>query len=235
MNSNLSIVVLAYPGCTLLDLVGPHTALAALPGADVGIYWKECGQVPTESGAVIVTDRTFAQVPAKPTVLMVPGGTWGTMALLEDPEAIAWIKSVGESAQWVTSVCSGALLLGAAGLLEGYQATSHWSVKDELSVFGAVPTDGRVVIDRNRMTGGGVTAGIDFGLTLAATLAGEQTACAIQLGMEYAPAPPFQSGTPEQAGPELTNALLAKYEMPKVREAIRRAAAKVVCAPSEAG
>ena len=224
--TSISIVALAYPGCTLLDLIGPHAALTSLPGAEAGIYWKQRGQILTDSGAIIFADRTFDEAPEKPTVLLVPGGAAATMALMKDQVVLDWLRRVGERAEWVTSVCSGALLLGAAGLLEGYKATSHWAVKDYLPLFGAIAEPGRVVTDRNRLTGGGVTAGIDFGLTLAARLGGEKTACAIQLAMEYAPEPPFQAGTPEQAGPELTAQVLAGFDVESAHGAINEAASR---------
>lgn len=220
----LTLVALAYPNCTLLDLVGPYTALTALPAVQAGIYWKHRGQIRTDSGAIIFADRTFDEVPDQPTVLMVPGGTDGTFALLEDEETLDWLARVGKAAQWVTSVCSGALLLGAAGLLDGYKATSHWAVRDHLAAFGAIPTQGRVVADRNRMTGGGVTAGIDFGLTLAAQLAGENVAKAIQLGLEYSPVPPFQAGTPEQAGPDVVAQVLTRFNMTEAAKSVTAAA-----------
>jgi cyclohexyl-isocyanide hydratase len=223
MSDPLSIVVLVYPGCTLLDFAGPHAALTQLGGAQAGLYWKQRGQVRTDSGAIVFADHTLEEAPETPTVLLVPGGTEGTMALLKDKAVLDWLRKVGEWAEWVTSVCTGAVLLGAAGLLNGYRATSHWAVKEELALFGAIPTEGRVVQDRNRLTGGGVTAGIDFGLTLAARLAGAKTACAIQLGMEYAPEPPFQAGTPDQAGPELTAQLKKAFNVEGMRAILQRA------------
>lgn len=205
----MNIVALAYPGFTLLDLIGPYTTLAELPGARPAIYWKTPGEIQTDCGVRILAQRDFAEVPDEVEVLLVPGGGAGCLELLRDHEVLQWLSRVGQSARWVTSVCTGSLLLGAAGLLEGYQATSHWSMREELCRFGAIPSPGRVVRDRNRLTGGGVTAGIDFGLTLASELAGEDVARAIALGLEYAPAPPFEAGTPEQAGPEMVARVLA--------------------------
>jgi putative intracellular protease/amidase len=222
----ISVAVLAYPGCTLLDLVGPHTVLAALPGAEVHIYGRRAGAITTDSGAVIFADRALDEVPAAPTVLMVPGGAEGTLAQLDDPMTLCWLADVGSRARWVTSVCSGALLLGAAGLLRGYRATSHWAVREALALFGAEPVAERVVADRNRLTGGGVTAGIDFGLTLAAVLSGEDVARSIQLQMEYAPAPPFDAGSPELAGPAITSVVRAGYDVPALQEVLARAAAR---------
>lgn len=216
----MNIVALAYPGFTLLDLIGPYTTLTAIPGVEAALYWKQPGEVLTDSGITILAQRGFDEVPADPTVLLVPGGGAGCMALLQDRQVLDWLALVGGSARWVTSVCTGSLLLGAAGLLEGYQATSHWSMRDELCHFGAIPSQGRFVRDRNRFTGGGVTAGIDFGLALAAELAGEETARAIALGIEYAPAPPFEAGTPEQAGPETVARVLAGYDLKRARSLI---------------
>ncbi|MBS2040592.1 DJ-1/PfpI family protein [bacterium] len=206
----MNIVALAYPGFTLLDLIGPYTTLAELPRARAAIYWKQPGEILTDSGITIMAQRGFEEVPEQTAVLLVPGGGAGCRALLQDQEVLQWLARVGRSAEWVTSVCTGSLLLGAAGLLEGYRATSHWSAREDLCHFGAIPSQGRYVRDRNRLTGGGVTAGIDFGLALAAELAGEETARAIALGIEYAPAPPFEAGTPEQAGPETVARVLAK-------------------------
>lgn len=222
-----TITMLLYPGCTLLDLVGPLTVLAALPGASVQLCWKDAGPVTTDTGTTVTADTSLNAATLEPTVLVVPGGAEGTLALLDDAEVLAWLAERGAAAGWVTSVCSGALVLGAAGLLRGYRATSHWAVREALAAFGAKPVASRVVIDRNRMTGGGVTAGIDFGLTLAAQLAGDDVARAVQLNMEYAPAPPFTAWTPEEAGPETVAAVRAGYDGAAVREAIARAAARL--------
>lgn len=218
-----AVTMLLYPDCTLLDLVGPLTVLAALPGARIELCWKTIGPVQTDTGTAVLADTTLASADTAPTVLFVPGGADGTLALLNDAEVLAWLRDRGTRARWVTSVCSGSLLLGAAGLLDGYAATSHWAVRDALKHFGARPLAERVVTDRNRLTGGGVTAGIDFGLVLAARLGGEDLARQIQLAMEYAPAPPFAAGTPEEAGPELTAAVLATYDMTAAWVAIARA------------
>ncbi len=211
--SDVTVAILVYPGCTLLDLVGPHTVLAAIPFAQVSLYWKRIGPIETDSGVTITVDRRLDDAPAAPTILFVPGGSAGTAALLQDDEVLAWLQARAERAAWVTSVCSGSLVLAAAGLLRGFRATSHWTVREALARFGAIPDARRVVVDGNRMTGGGVTAGIDFGLVLAARIAGDDAARAIQLSMEYAPAPPFVSGTPEDAGPELTAHVRSTYHL----------------------
>lgn len=223
----IEIVALVYPGCTLLDLIGPQTVLADLPGARVRLCWKQRGAVLTDTGASILADSTLDDAPAAPDVLLVPGGAEGTLALLDDVALLQWLRDRGTKARWVTSVCTGSLLLGAAGLLGGYRASCHWAAGEALSMFGAVPSSERVTIDRNRMTGGGVTAGIDFGLSLAAALCGEARARAIQLAMAYAPAPPFASGSPELAGPALTQQVARRYDLPHAAQALQRAAMRL--------
>jgi cyclohexyl-isocyanide hydratase len=149
---------------------------------------------------LIQPSTTFAECPEQLDVLFVPGGLKGTVAAMDDRDTLDFLASRGRSARYVTSVCTGSLLLGAAGLLRGYRAASHWYVRDLLPLLGASPAAERVVVDRNRLTGGGVTAGIDFGLTLAATLRGEEYARRVQLVIEYDPQPPYRAGTPETAG-----------------------------------
>jgi cyclohexyl-isocyanide hydratase len=198
--------MLLYPGFTLLDLAGPQSALG-LHGETL-LLWKTLEPVATDSGISVNATTTFADCPENLDVLFVPGG-FGSNAAMQDPEIVEFLAGAGWSARYVTSVCSGSLLLGMAGLLEGYKAATHWSCYAGLEATGAVPVRERVVIDRNRMTGGGVTAGIDFGLTLLAELCGEQAAKVTQLAMEYDPQPPFDAGSPEAAGPEITNMCLA--------------------------
>jgi cyclohexyl-isocyanide hydratase len=159
----------------------------------------------------IVPNTTLAECPPKLNVLFVPGGL-GTAAVMRDAELIEFLKQMGASASYITSVCSGSLLLGAAGLLDGYKATTHWAAHELLKDFGAVPVKARVVHDRNRITGGGVTAGIDFGLTMLAKLRGVEEAQVTQLMMEYAPAPPFNAGTPETAPPEIVKRVRAMLD-----------------------
>jgi cyclohexyl-isocyanide hydratase len=195
--------MLLYPELTALDLIGPQMPLVFLPGREVHLVWKNRETIISDTGVPIQPTLTFDETPEDVEILFVPGGTMGTVKAMQDPEVLDFVASRGERAAHVTSVCTGSLILGAAGLLEGYQATSHWLVRDLLPLFGAEPVNERVVIDRNRITGGGVTAGIDFGLTLLAQLAGEPLAMTSQLIIEYAPEPPFQSGTPEQAAPEV--------------------------------
>lgn len=230
----LCIAMLVYPGFTLLDLVGPHTVFTALPGAEVVLVGETRAPVMTDSGIAITPGSSIADAHGPWTVLCVPGGSDGTIDLLDNGALLDWVARAGRNAAWVTSVCSGALVLGAAGLLDGYRATSHWAVRDALRLFGAIPEDARVVIDRNRMTGGGVTAGIDFGLTLAAQLAGDDAARAIQLAMEYAPAPPFAAGTPAQAGPVITAQVLANYDRPDLAMRLHAVAQRrLILEPSE--
>lgn len=204
----MDIAFLLFPGVTQLDLTGPAQVLSRLPDARVHLVWKSFDPVPTDAGFSILPNATFVNMPA-PNLLCVPGGM-GIADVIDDEEALNWVRAAGSGAQWVTSVCTGALILGAAGLLEGYQATTHWAWHDKLSLFGAAPVKARSVIDRNRATGGGVTAGIDFALALVARIAGEEAARTIQLALEYDPAPPFSSGSPEGAGPGIVAAYTAR-------------------------
>ncbi|NYT36103.1 DJ-1/PfpI family protein [Allopusillimonas soli] len=160
--------------------------------------------VSNDIGIPLVASHTFDECPQDLDVLFVPGGSVGTVACMNDPEVLAFLADRGSRSKWVTSVCTGGLVLGAAGLLDGYDATAYWPVADLLPLMGARHIDERVVRDRNRLTGGGVTAGIDFGLALVAEMVDEELARRIQLIIEYAPAPPFKNGTPAEAGPERT-------------------------------
>ena len=196
----LQIGMLLYPGLTLLDLIGPQTVFSWF--ADIHLVWKTTELVRSDTGIGIQPTATFETCPRDLDILFVPGG-FGQDKLMNDVEVIRFLAERGPQAKYITSVCSGSLLLGAAGLLEGYQATSHWAARDGLSAFGAVPVDARVVVDRNRVTGGGVTAGIDFGLVLLAKLRGDDAAKLTQLAMEYDPEPPFSSGSPKTAGPAI--------------------------------
>jgi cyclohexyl-isocyanide hydratase len=203
------IGMLLFPGLTQLDLTGPFEVMHRIPDAKIHLVWKDLQPVKADSGLAISPTTTLADCPAL-DVVFVPGG-WGQVALMTDREVLDFVRRHGEAARYVTSVCTGALVLGAAGLLQGYQATTHWAFTELLARFGATHAQGRVVVDRNRITGGGVTAGIDFGLTLAAELAGAETAKAIQLGIEYNPAPPFHSGHPDVADPALVEAIRARF------------------------
>jgi cyclohexyl-isocyanide hydratase len=206
----LEIGMLLYPGFTMLDLVGPLTAFSM--HSKIHLLWKSLEPVVSDSGDIKMLPTTmFRDCPAKLDVLFVPGG-FGTFEAMKDAELIDFLKAAAPRASYITSVCSGSLILGAAGLLQGYQATTHWACHDMLSQFGAVPVNARVVADRNRFTGGGVTAGIDFGLTLLAELRGADTAKQTQLVMAYAPQPPFDAGSPDTAGPEIVQAVRAMLD-----------------------
>jgi cyclohexyl-isocyanide hydratase len=195
------VAMLLYPGLTLLDLIAPHTALAG--SMETHLVWKSTDPVRSDAGVAVTPTTDFEHCPADLDVLFVPGGM-DQAATAADEEVLEFLADRGARARYVTSVCGGSLILGAAGLLRGYRATSHWTGIDVLALFGAQYTEGRVVVDRNRITGGGVTAGLDFGLVLLARLLGEDVAKATQLMLEYAPEPPFDAGTPQAAGPELT-------------------------------
>jgi len=193
------IVFLAYPGFTSLDLVGPHYMLANLMGARVEIAAKTRDVIRCDTGLIITPTLRFDEVNGEADILCVPGGAAGTLAAMRDDETIRFIRRIGARARYVTSVCTGSLLLGCAGLLEGYRATSHWVTAPLLPVFGALPTARRVVHDRNRITAAGVTAGLDFALALVAELRDRRYAESLQLLAQYAPAPPFNAGDPSTA------------------------------------
>ena len=195
------VVFLVYPKVTQLDLTGPAQVLSRLSNAKVDLAWKTRDPVQTDSGFALLPTATLDEI-GQADILCIPGG-FGCIDVMQDEEILRWVRTVGERAQWVTSVCTGSLILGAAGLLQGYRATSHWAWRDYLGLFGAEPVAERVVFDRNRVTGGGVTAGIDFALALMAAIEGEEHARTVQLGLEYDPHPPFDSGTPDKAGAEL--------------------------------
>jgi cyclohexyl-isocyanide hydratase len=202
--SKVTIGLLVYPGMFLQDLVGPLTVFESLMNRDIHFLWKDLDVIGGDKPEIptlipIKPTTTFQNCPETLDVLFVPGGVPGTFSMMEDQEVLTFLAAQGKTARFVTSVCTGSLILGAAGLLNGYKATSYWAVQDVLKEFGAIPTQGRVVVDRNRITGGGVTAGIDFGLTIASLLRGEDYAKAIQLYLEYDPAPPFNAGSPDKA------------------------------------
>jgi len=216
--------MVVHPDMVLLDLIGPQTVLA-IAGAEIHLVWKDQKPVTTDVGVPITATTTFADCPKDLDVLFVPGGLKGSAALMEDADMLAFLKDRGSRAKYVTSVCTGSLVLGAAGLLQGYRATSHWYVRDLLPLMGATLDKARVVIDRNRLTGGGVTAGIDFGLRLASLMGGEELARRIQLLIEYAPQPPFNSGEPETAARSVVEGVLAAREplIAAARASARRA------------
>ena len=206
-----TIAMLVYPGMTALDLIGPQFMFGSLSGAKVLLVAKSVDPVTSDTGVTITPTATFDTCPRDLTVLFTPGGTDGTLAAASDPATLAFMADRGAAAQYVTSVCTGSLVLGAAGLLKGYKATSHWSVRDVLAGFGAIPTDARVVRDRNRITGAGVTAGLDFGLTMVAELRGRTYAECCQLVGEYDPAPPFDAGSLKTAPAGVRNSMVQLY------------------------
>jgi len=198
MDPAIHIGFLLFPRVTQLDLTGPVQILCRLPGAHIHLAWKQREPVVTDARFSINPTVSFADCPAL-DVLCVPGG-FGITDVMKDEEVLAFLRRQAEGARYVTSVCNGSLILGAAGLLKGYRSACHWMWRDYLRHFGAEPVRERVVRDRNRISGGGVTAGIDFALTLAAELTDEETAKLLQLRFEYDPHPPFDCGTPEKAG-----------------------------------
>lgn len=224
MADTLHIGILLFPEVTQLDATGPAQVLCRVPGAKLHMIWKTRDPVPTDAGFSIVPTTSFAECPQL-DVICVPGGG-GQVALMTDEETLAFLRKQAEKARYVTSVCTGSLVLGAAGLLKGYKSACHWSSREYLPAFGAIPVAERVVRDRNRLSGGGVTAGIDFGLTMAAELAGEEVAKTIQLALEYDPKPPFDSGSPEKAGPAVVTKLKERIQgMLQKRAAANQAAA----------
>lgn len=202
-----TLAILIYPGFTALDAFGPYHLFVNLNGEQTRFVAKTKEPVPADTGVRVVPDFTFAECPEDLLVLCIPGGTNGTLNAIEDEATLDFVRSRGAKAKWVASVCTGSLVLGAAGLLDGYQATGHFLVREELTRFGAKPVDQRVVIDRNRITGAGVTAGLDLGLTLLSRLRGDDYAKLVQLFSEYDPQPPFQCGHPSKASPEQVDAL----------------------------
>ncbi len=204
--SALRVAFLLYPDVTQLDLTGPAQFLKRLGNTEIDLVAATLDPVMTDAGFALLPTATF-DTARQPDILCIPGGM-GINDAIEDAATMAWVAQAAASAQWITSVCTGSLLLGAAGLLKGYEATCHWAQHHHLAAFGAIPVKRRVVIDRNRATGGGVTAGIDFGLSLVAAIRGEAHARLVQLSLEYDPAPPFDSGHPDRADP----ATLVRFE-----------------------
>ncbi|MGJ3649321.1 DJ-1/PfpI family protein [Sphingomonas sp. GlSt437] len=201
----IHVAFLLFPRVTQLDLTGPAQVLSRLGNATIDLVAKTMDPVPTDAGFSLLPTATFATA-RRADILCVPGG-FGTNDAMDDAETMAWVRQAAAEAEWITSVCTGSLVLGAAGLLDGYRATCHWATHHLLAAFGAIPVKARTVFDRNRVTGGGVTAGIDFALALTAAIRGEAHARFVQLSLEYDPQPPFDSGSPERADPET----LARY------------------------
>lgn len=201
---NEQIAFLIYPQFTALDMVGPYHMLTSLMGATTHVVAKTKDVVKGDNGLMVQPSASFEECPVDLDILCIPGGSTGTLAAIQDEATLRFVRDRGSRAKLVTSVCTGSLILGAAGLLTGYRATSHWAATSLLPIFGAIPTEGRVVRDRNRITGGGVTAGIDFGLSLVGQLRDRQYAESVQLLAEYAPEPPYDAGTPRKAPAEIT-------------------------------
>jgi cyclohexyl-isocyanide hydratase len=230
MSTPLQIGLLLFPKLTQLDLTGPLQVFSSLPGANVHLIWKRIEPVSSDSVLTLMPTVSFVDCPQL-DVICVPGGS-GTDDLVNDAETLDFLRAQARGAKYVTSVCTGSLVLGAAGLLDGYRAATHWSAMDYLSLFGATPTKTRVCVDRNRITGGGVTAGIDFALTLVSILASRPIAEAIQLRLEYNPAPPFNAGSPDTAPPEVLALLkerITRSKQPR-EDAVNRAAARLTAA-----
>jgi len=205
----MQIAILLFEGLTALDAVGPYEVLSRLPGTETIFVAAEAGPKRTDNGVLaLVADKTLDEVPS-PDVVVVPGGMEGVQVAMEDERVITWLKKVHETSTWTTSVCTGSLILGAAGILDGIKATSHWAAYDRLRALGAEPTAERVVRVGKIVTAAGVSSGIDMGLTLVAEIAGPEVAQAIQLGIEYDPQPPFDTGSPAKAPPELVELVRA--------------------------
>lgn len=221
MSAPIHIGFLLFPHVTQLDLTGPAQILSRVPNATIHLIWKTTDPVTTDVGFDIVPTTSFAACPPL-TVLCVPGG-FGVGDQITDNETLAFLRKQGEQARYVTSVCNGSLILGAAGLLRGYRSACHWTWRKYLPHFGALPVPERIVRDRNRISGGGVTAGIDFALSVAAELAGDDVAKMLQLAFEYDPQPPFDCGTPEKAGPELVERL-HELQRPRIQYVEQRIA-----------
>ncbi|MEZ6077664.1 MAG: DJ-1/PfpI family protein [Pirellulaceae bacterium] len=204
------ILMLVYPRFTTLDLIGPQHVFALLgPEYKTRLVWKDKAEVISDTGVPIRPTMSFDDCRPAPEILFIPGGTDGTLAAMEDKQVRDFVAKMGAEATYVTSVCTGSLILGAAGLLNGYKATSHWLALKVLKEFGAEPLEQRVVVDRNRITGAGVTAGIDFALTLTSLLKDDDYAKSVQLMMEYDPQPPFESGNLKSASAESVKLLEA--------------------------
>jgi len=227
MAENFTVVFALYPRVTQLDFTGPYEVFWRLPGAECVLASAPGGDLEADGGITFTRVRRLAEV-EHCALICVPGG-FGTIEAMEDQELLAQIRRLAMSARYVTSVCTGSLVLGAAGLLKGRRAASHWAWRDALSAFGATPDPARVVRDGNVITGGGVTAGIDFALAVMTEIAGEDYAQSVQLRTEYAPEPPFSSGRPEIAPPHILADTHKFYEpVRRARDAaVERAAARL--------
>jgi len=210
----LQIGFLLYPGVVQLDVLGAYQVLAFPPNTQIHLIWKTLSPIVSNEGLTLIPTVTLADCPPL-NVICVPGGGIGQIEVMKDAEILSFLQQQSISAQYVTSVCTGSLILAAAGLLQGYKATCHWAFRDQLAMLGVEVIPQRVVIDRDRITGAGVTSGIDFGLTLLGLLCGEEVAKMTQLMMEYTPDPPFNAGTPETASKEIVHSLM-KFGKPLV-------------------
>ena len=222
----LEIGILFFPGMTQLDVTAPFEVFARLPNARVHLLWKQVEPIKSDVGLTVMPTTALADCPELD--LFCVGGGPGQVALMDDEDVMAFVARAGASARYVTSVCTGSLVLAGAGLLKGYRAACHWLSRDQLSVLGAIPVDARVVVDRNRISGGGVTAGLDFAFQVAAELCGEDVAKRLQLFLEYDPQPPFPI-TVRNAPPELI-ASIRTAAAPMIEERLRsskRAAARL--------
>ena len=206
---NIGFVI--FPELTQLDFTGPQQVLARLPQSAMHIIAKSASPVPSDSGLSLVPTHTFENCP-RLDLICVPGGSTGVVRAMGDRETIEFIRKQSTSAKYVTSVCTGAFILGAAGLLKGRRATTHWAFTELLPLVGATHEKARIVKDGNVITAGGVTSGIDFGLSMVAEIAGETTAQAIQLGLEYNPDPPFDAGHPDCAPDAAKDTVFPRYE-----------------------
>jgi putative intracellular protease/amidase len=205
------IAILVYDRITALDAVGPYEVLQRLPEARIRWVAPEPGPVRTDEGRLTLLADDRLEDVTRPDIVLVPGG-FGTDALLEDRRVLDWLRQAHETSRWTTSVCTGSLLLGAAGILKGLRATTHWAQLERLAGFGAEPTAERVVFQGKVVTAAGVSAGIDMGLALAAREGGDVLAQAIQLGIEYDPQPPFDAGSPQKAPAEVVQAVRKRME-----------------------
>jgi transcriptional regulator GlxA family with amidase domain len=210
----MNIAILLYERLTALDAIGPYEVLSRLPGASVAFVAAEAGPIRTDNGMLtLVAERSIDEA-GEPEIVLVPGGP-GEVAARAGGTALEWLRTVHQTSTWTTSVCTGSLVLGAAGLLDGRRATSHWLALGALREMGAEPVSERVVFDGKIVTAAGVSAGIDMALTLAAKVAGDAVAQAIQLGIEYDPQPPFDAGSPEKAPAAIVEALRARSRFSK--------------------
>lgn len=225
----LSFGILVFPGVQQLDLTGPYEVFASATDAAVHLLWKTTEPVTASTGLILHPTASFAEAPSL-DLLCVPGGA-GVNALMEDEETLAFLRAKAPATRFLTSVCTGALVLGAAGLIAGRRVATHWNARDFLPAFGAIPDSGRVVRDGTLITAGGVTSGIDFGLSVIAELYGQAEAERIQLTLEYAPAPPFAAGRPEDASPDV---LAAARQALSASRAAREAIVARITPPVEA-